>query len=109
MSKKPPTLFESRSYHSILRTVSRITGISPDVIEGPSRIRRHVQARAMLCHRAYQADISYPVIGHLLNRDHTSVRSLAMKYRAGLRKGEPWVHCMESLEATWIDRLEGRA
>ncbi len=94
MSQTPPTLFEHQCYGQVLRTVSRATGVATDVIEGKSRRRRHVQARAAVCYRAYELEMSYPVIGSFLNRDHTSVRHLAIKYRKALANNEPWTLAM---------------
>jgi chromosomal replication initiation ATPase DnaA len=89
--KRQATLEERRVYEHTLGVIASIFQMSTDVVAGRSKAKRHVQARAALCYCAYAADLSYPAIGSLLDRDHTSVRHLDMKFRKAVRNGEGWV------------------
>lgn len=60
--------------HRVIAEVARVAGVPAERITGPCRQRRFVRARqmAMLICRDYCA-ASYPEIGRVFNRDHTTV------------------------------------
>lgn len=60
-------------FRAVLTEVSEATGISISRILGRSRVRPVVEARQLVCHVLYRHGMSYPQIGRLINRDHTTV------------------------------------
>lgn len=57
----------------VLREVSEASGIPIARILGPSRVRPVVEARQLVCHVLRRHGMSYPQIGKVIGRDHTTV------------------------------------
>lgn len=58
----------------VIDAVSRVSLITPEAIMSRSRLRRIVEARHCVCVIARQeANRSYPAIGRVLDRDHTTI------------------------------------
>lgn len=65
----------------IIREIARQHGVSPEAILGRSRYPKDIKAR----HAAYAAvrerkGISYPAVGRIFGRDHTTVLSGVRKH-----------------------------
>lgn len=56
--------------------VEKLTGITEVEIKSAVRNKHYVRARAIYTHVMRLHEFSYPEIGFLLNRDHTSVMHL---------------------------------
>lgn len=61
--------------HEVVRYVATLYDLSVDDLKGPCRARRVARPRqiAMHCVRRLCPHMSYPAIGMLLDRDHTTV------------------------------------
>ena len=57
----------------IIKDVADEFGVLPSEIRGTDRSRHLVWPRQEAMRRAHEAGFSYPQIGHVLNRDHTTV------------------------------------
>lgn len=70
----------SDTISAIINTTGRLFEVAPDVLLGPSRRRTHVEARhvAILLVRA-DTDLSWPEIGRLFTRDHSTVIQAAQR------------------------------
>lgn len=88
----------------ILCSVAETFGLSVPVLTGPSRVRRVIRARQValyLCRRL--CDLSYPEIGRIFHRDHTTVLYAHNKI-AGQLSSDPQLAgevngCMRALTA----------
>ena len=75
--------------HRVAERIARDEGVRVSDILGPSRERQPTRAR----HRLWavtraSTDLSYPQLGRIFGRDHTTIMSGVRKYEAALqRKG----------------------
>jgi len=73
---------------TVVRDVAKRHGLKPSVIRGPRRDRYAVHARDEVVWILRQPEASYPLIGHLLNRDHSTIISAFRRFEARL-EAEP--------------------
>jgi chromosomal replication initiator protein len=58
----------------VVARISRTTGVAPEDITGPNKTRRAFRARQFVCAiLRKEHGWSYPRIGKLLNRDHSTI------------------------------------
>lgn len=59
----------------VVNVVAEVTGFDPDDLTGPGRQRDVSHARHIACWVAYRCGYgaSYPLVGYVLQRDHTTV------------------------------------
>lgn len=69
---RPPSL-QAVSGRQIIVRVAALHDIAPEDITGPSRLRRHCEARWQVMRELAARGISTPAIGRILNRDHATV------------------------------------
>lgn len=88
----------SRYRPTVSRIIERaciVFNVFPSEINGPSQVRRIVLARWFVCYWASRiTPYSYPQIGRLLGKDHTTVLNGKLQYRK--RRAEMGRHLKEA-------------
>jgi chromosomal replication initiation ATPase DnaA len=59
--------------HQIMHAVCHHTGMHPDAIRGPVRIKKVMAARKLIIERMVREGYTISRIARLLNRDHTTI------------------------------------
>lgn len=70
-----------REAQEIFFAITECTGVGEMLICSKSRRAEYVTARAIFCHHARRAGLSYPQIAQVINRDHSTAMHLCKKYR----------------------------
>jgi chromosomal replication initiation ATPase DnaA len=68
----PPSL-QAVSGRQVIERVAALHDVTPEDITGPSRLRRHCEARWQVMRELASKGLSTPTIGRILNRDHSTV------------------------------------
>lgn len=59
--------------HEVLRLVCQSFAVEPEQVLGPSRVQALVRPRMVMCWVLAELGLSYPAIGRIVGRDHSTV------------------------------------
>ena len=88
----------TKTGRDVIAAVAKFYGVTIDELTGPRRTAKLVDARWVAA-KALQnrGKLSYPAIGRMMNRDHTSIMHACQSFNDRAARNPDMIHCLLSV------------